>query len=236
MQQDELIILHEDNHIIVTVKPHNIPSQGDSSGDKSQLDLVKEYIKKKYNKAGNVFVGLVHRLDRPTGGVMVFAKTSKAAARLSEQIKGGEFEKRYLTVTIGRPRDSRGRQINYLIKDPVNNIVRIAPALVEGAKRAELDYHLLESYDRLSLIEIKLITGRSHQARVQMCGLGCPIFADYKYGATLGRGKNLALWAYSLKFEHPTTKQVMVFKVFPPEASPWNYFAVAKHINVVKPE
>src|SRR5690554_4813825 len=110
MQQDELIILHEDNHIIVTVKPHNIPSQGDSSGDKSQLDLVKEYIKKKYNKAGNVFVGLVHRLDRPTGGVMVFAKTSKAAARLSEQIKGGEFEKRYLTVTIGRPRDSRGRQ------------------------------------------------------------------------------------------------------------------------------
>lgn len=234
--QDDLIILHEDNHIIVTVKPHNIPSQGDSSGDKSQLDIIKEYIKNTYNKPGNAFVGLVHRLDRPTGGVMVFAKTSKAAARLSEQIRSGEFEKRYLAVTVGRPRDSRGRQVNYLIKDEANNMVKIAPALVEGAKRAELDYHLLESYDKLSLIEIKLVTGRSHQARVQMAALGCPIYADYKYGATIGKGNNLALWAYSLKFAHPISKQVMVFKVFPPETSPWTYFAVPKHINVVKPE
>lgn len=233
---EEPVILFEDNHLLVAVKPQNIPTQADSSGDRDFLTVLKDYIKEKYQKPGNVFLGLVHRLDRPAGGVMVFAKTSKAAARLSEQIRGGEAEKRYLAVICGKPRDKRGRLVNYLIKDETKNVVRIAPALIEGAKRAELDYFILESTDKLSLADVKLITGRGHQIRAQMMGQGCPLYGDVKYGATEGRGQNLALWAYSLKIRHPITDKVMVFKVFPPETAPWKYFAVAKHINVVKPE
>ncbi|MBR2967699.1 MAG: RluA family pseudouridine synthase [Clostridia bacterium] len=234
---EDLIVLHEDNHVIVVVKPQNMPTQADSSGDLDLLSAVKEYIKVKYEKPGEAYVGLVHRLDRPTGGIMVFAKTSKAAARLCEQITTGEFEKKYLAVTVGRPRDKRGRLQNYLVKDEANNMVKIAPALIEGAKKAVLDYNVLETNDLLSLIDIKLITGRSHQARVQMKGQGCPIFGDARYGGdTLAKGHKLALWAYSLRFVHPVTKQIMVFKAFPPEIAPWKFFAVEKHINVVKPE
>lgn len=234
---EEPIVLHEDNHIIVVVKPQNIPTQEDSTGDVDLLTMIKNYIKVKYDKPGDAFVGMVHRLDRPTGGVMVFARTSKAASRLCEQIQSGEFEKRYLAVTVGHPRDRRGRLENYLVKDEASNTVRIAPAMVEGAKKAILDYNVLEVNDKISLIDIKLVTGRSHQARVQMMGQGCPIFGDAKYGGdSLAKGHKLALWAYSLRFLHPVTKQIMVFKVFPPETTPWKFFAVDKYINVVKPE
>ena len=234
---EDLIVLYEDNHIIVVVKPQNIPTQADSSLDTDLFTMVKDYIKVKYEKPGEAYIGLVHRLDRPTGGVMVFARTSKAASRLCEQIQAGEFEKKYLAVTVGHPRDRRGRLENYLIKDEANNTVKIAPAMIEGAKKAILDYNVLEVNDKISLIDIRLITGRSHQARVQMMGQGCPIFGDAKYGGdTLAKTHKLALWSYSLRFEHPVTKQVMVFKVFPPETSPWKFFAVDKYINVVKPE
>lgn len=234
---EDLIVLHEDNHVIVVVKPQNIPTQADSSGDVDLLSKVKEYVKVKYDKPGEAYVGLVHRLDRPTGGIMVFARTSKAASRLCEQIVNGEFEKRYLAVTVGHPRDKRGRLQNYLVKDEANNIVKIVPAMVEGAKKAVLDYNVLETNDKISLIDVKLITGRSHQARVQLAGQGCPIFGDAKYGGdVLAKGHKLALWSYSLRFVHPVTKQIMVFKVFPPEITPWKFFAVDKYINVVKPE
>jgi len=236
--EGEMIVLYEDNHIIVVVKPHNIPTQEDSSKDKDLLSMVKDYIKEKYDKPGEAFVGLVHRLDRPTAGVMVFAKTSKAAARLTEQMKEGEFEKKYLAVVLGTPRDRRGRLTNYLVKDEKNNMVKIAPAMIEGAKKAVLDYNTLETAGEISLVDIKLITGRSHQARVQLMGMGHPIYGDAKYGGDiLKKGANLALFAYSLRFLHPTTKQIMTFKVFPPiEKSPWKFFQPAKHINVVKPE
>ncbi len=233
---EDLIVLYEDNQVIVVVKPQNIPTQADKSDDLDLLTMVKNYVKEKYDKPGEAFIGLVHRLDRPTGGVMVFARTSKAAARLCEQIKSGDFEKKYLAVTVGHPRDRRGRLENYLIKDETNNMVRIVPARVEGAKAAILDYNVLETNDKISLIDIKLITGRSHQARVQMAGLNCPIFGDAKYGGAVVKGSKLALWAYSLRFLHPVTKEIMVFKVFPPEGTPWKYFAVEKYINVVKPE
>lgn len=232
---EDLIVLYEDNQIIVVVKPQNVPTQGDKSEDKDLLTMVKEYIKVKYNKSGEAFVGLVHRLDRPTGGVMVFARTSKAASRLCEQIQAGEFEKKYLAVTVGKPRERRGRLLNYLIKDEVSNMVKIAPAMIDGAKKAILDYNVLETKDALSLIDVKLITGRAHQVRVQLMGQGCPIFGDVKYG-TVGKGHKLALWSYSLRFLHPTTKQTMVFKVFPPEVTPWKFFDVEKYINVVKPQ
>ncbi|MCL2822277.1 MAG: RluA family pseudouridine synthase [Firmicutes bacterium] len=232
----DLIILHEDNHIIVAVKPQNIPSQEDSTGDMDMLTLLKNYLIEKYNKQGNAFLGLVHRLDRPTGGLMVFAKTSKAAARLSEQMRDHKIEKRYLAVGVGRLKDPIGRLVNYLQKNAEQNKVVLTPAMTEGAKLAELDYRVLEVAGSLSLIDVKLITGRGHQARVQLMAAGAPIYGDTKYGARQGAGQNLSLWAYSLKFAHPITAENLIFKVFPPETAPWDYFAIAKHINVARPE
>ncbi len=237
MDKDFLKILYEDNHIIVVLKPQNIPTQADSSGDKDMLTYVKEYVKEKYGKPGNVYIGLVHRLDRPTGGVMVFAKTSKAAERLCAQIVSGEFEKKYFAVTVGAPRDRQARLTDYLIKDEKENIVRRVPAKIDGAKKAELDYKVLDISGEVALVDIKLITGRSHQARVQLAGAGAPIFGDAKYGGdTLAKGHKLALWAYKLSFLHPTTKERLVFKVFPPDDEvPWKFFPIEKFMDVVKP-
>ncbi len=235
MDYKDLAVIYEDNHVIVVIKPQNIPSQSDSSKDPDLLSVIKEYLKVTYNKPGNAFAGLVHRLDRPTGGVMVFAKTGKAASRLSEQIREGNIEKHYLAVCCGCPLDRRGRLSNYLLKDEINNKVTIVPAKWENAKMAVLDYSVKEIYKKYSLIDVDLITGRSHQARVQLAGIGCPIWGDVKYGAKANG--NLALWAYSLKFNHPITNQSMVFKVFPPlEDAPWKYFNVEKFINITKPE
>ena len=223
---EDLKVLFEDNHIIVVVKPQNIPTQEDESKDKDMLTIVKEYIKDKDNKPGNVFVGLVHRLDRPTGGVMVFAKTSKGASRLTEQIQSGDFKKRYLAVINGKPREKRAKLVNFLKKNPRNNTVMVVPELTTGAKRAELDYEIVEEKEKVSLADIKLHTGRSHQIRVQMKTIGCPVYGDVKYGGDiLAKGHNLALWAYELKFVHPTTKENMTFRVYPPETVvPWNVF------------
>ena len=234
---NNLTVLYEDNQIIVVVKPQNVPTQADLSGDKDLLTMIKEYVKEKYDKPGEVYIGLVHRLDRPTGGVMVFARTSKAAARLQEQMKTGLFEKKYLAVTVGVPRDRQGRLSQYLVKDEKNNMVRVVPAAVEGAKKAELEYKVLEIAGSVALVDIRLITGRSHQARVQMQSLGTPIFGDAKYGGDkLAKGHNLALWAYELRFYHPVNKNPFVFKVFPPtDEVPWNVFPVESHIKVARP-
>lgn len=237
MADNLLTILYEDNHLIVVLKPQNVPSQGDSTGDKDLLSMVKDYIKETYDKKGEAFAGLVHRLDRPTGGVMVFAKTSKAAARLSEQIKDGSFEKRYLAVVVGTPRDRQARLSDYLFKDEKNNTVKVVPAAIEGSKRAELVYKVLETTPKLTLVDIKLLTGRSHQARVQMQHIGTPIFGDVRYGGdTLAKGHNLALWAYELRFYHPVTKLPMVFVAYPPlDKTPWKFFEIERHVNVVAP-
>lgn len=237
MADNLLTILYEDNHLIVVLKPQNVPSQGDSTGDKDLLSMVKDYIKETYDKKGEAFAGLVHRLDRPTGGVMVFAKTSKAAARLSEQIKDGSFEKRYLAVVVCTPRDRQARLSDYLFKDEKNNTVKVVPAAIEGAKRAELVYKVLETTPKLTLVDIKLLTGRSHQARVQMQHIGTPIFGDVRYGGdTLAKGHNLALWAYELRFYHPVTKLPMVFVAYPPlDKTPWKFFEIERHVNVVAP-
>jgi len=257
-------ILHEDNHIIVIVKPRGIPSQADKSGDDDLLTLLKEYIKQKYNKQGNVYCGLVHRLDRPTGGVMVFAKTDKAAARLSEQFKNSEITKKYFAIVNGKPRDKIGRYESYLRKDERNNIVKNHVGKVENSKLAILEYKILdvvknpayelespkqtkyknldvyeeenpEEENLLSLLDINLVTGRSHQARVQLSALGCPIYGDHKYGKS--EGNQLSLWAYSLSFTHPTKQEVMSFKVFPPtEEKPWNLFPMDRHIHIARPD
>ncbi len=208
-------IIFEDNHILVVIKPYNISVQEDESHDIDMLTIIKNFIKERDNKPGNVFLGLVHRLDRPTGGVMVFAKTSKAANRLTEQLKKKELTKHYLCVVNGKPQLKENRLVTYLKKDSKTNTVKIAPKLEEGAKEAILEYRLLSSLDGLSLIDVNLITGRSHQIRVQMAKqLNLSIYGDYKYGDK-NHGGNLALWAYELKFKHPVSKQDMVFRVSP---------------------
>ena len=235
MTIEDLVILYEDNHVIVVEKPQNMPSCEDETKDLDLLSLVKRYVKETYHKEGNVFVGLVHRLDRPTGGIMVFAKTSKAASRLSTQMKEGDFEKKYLTVLAGIPKNAKGKLVNYLKKNPITNQVYFATETTEGAKKAELEYEVLQTSGEYALTEVTLHTGRSHQIRVQMAGIGCPVFGDVKYGGDKAMKGNLALCAYSLRFTHPVTKERLVFLLEPPkDASPWKAFDVAKYMTVLR--
>ena len=233
MKVEDLVILHEDNHIIVVLKPQNVPSCEDESKDKDMLTVIKEYIKIKNNKPGNVYVGLVHRLDRPTGGVMVFAKSSKAASRLSEQMRTGDFEKKYYTVLVGTPRESKATLTNYMKKNPINNMVYVCPQTVEGAKFAELEYRVMQEIGGYSLTEVKLHTGRTHQIRVQMAHMGTPVFGDMRYGGENAKKGKLALWATSLSFTHPVSKERLCFKVEPPKDSiPWKAFDTSKAVDI----
>ena len=229
---DDVAILHEDNSVLVVVKPQNIPSQADSSGDLDLLTLLKQYVKEKYDKPGNVYLGLVHRLDRPTGGVMVFAKNSKAAERLSKQIVDGEMTKQYLATVLGAPKERKGTLVNYLKKNALTNNVYVATFGDHNANRAELSYEVLESQADTSLVKVQLGTGRSHQIRVQFSAIGCPVFGDVRYGGdALGKGYNLALWAYRLEFFHPISKNRMVFVAYPPESEPWKRFEISKYVE-----
>ncbi len=222
-------VVYEDNHLLVIVKPQNVPSQKDDSNDKDVQTLCKEYLKEKYNKPGEAYCGLVHRLDRPTGGLMVFAKTSKCAERLSKQIREGEMQKEYLAVVVGHPKYSTNFLVNYLKKDEKTNIVKVVPELETGAKRAEMVYKVLDETEKLSLVQCELMTGRSHQIRVQMATIGCPVFGDVKYKGDIAKGWNLALWSYKLSFEHPISKKIMNFVCYPPEDEmPWKYFNFAR--------
>lgn len=230
MDEKELIILHEDNHIIVVLKPQNTACCPDESKDDNLLDCVKRYIKTTYEKPGNVFTGLVHRLDRPTGGVMVFAKTSKAAARLSEQMKTGGFEKRYFAVLCGSPSKKKATLENYLKKHSLNNMVYVCTQTEEGAKFASLDYEIKEESGGLSLAEINLNTGRTHQIRVQTASINAPVYGDMRYGGDKAVKGKLALWAYSLRFTHPTTGEKLRFVAQPPvESAPWNKFDIENY-------
>ena len=233
---EDLIILHEDNHIIVVLKPQNIPSCEDESKDKDMLTIIKEYIKEKYNKQGNVYLGLVHRLDRPTGGVMVFAKSSKAASRLSEQLRSDDFEKRYFAVLMGVPKEEKATLTHYMKKNAINNVVYICPPTVAGAKFAELEYKVLEKKEDLSLVDVRLHTGRSHQIRVQMNAIGTPVYGDMRYGGEKAKKGYLALWAYYLSFSHPVSKERMVFRLQPPkDLVPWKDFDTDRAVTIIKP-
>ena len=229
---DDVTVLHEDNSVLVVVKPQNIPSQADKSGDLDLLTLLKSYIKEKYNKPGNVYLGLVHRLDRPTGGVMVFAKNSKSAERLSKQIVEGEMTKQYLTTVVGCPKEKSATLVNYLKKNALTNNVYVATFGDHDAKRAELSYTVLETNGVVSLCKVQLGTGRSHQIRVQMSAIGCPVFGDVRYGGdSLAKGCNLALWAYRLEFNHPVSGKRMVFVAYPPVVKPWASFDMSKYLE-----
>ncbi len=228
---EKLNVLYEDNQIIVVLKPQNIPTQSDVSGSEDMLSLVKKYVKEKYQKEGEAFIGLVHRLDRPTGGVMVLARNSKSAKRLTEQFKNHTTEKIYYAVTTKVVREKSKTLVNYLEKNEKENIVKVVPMLSSGAKKAELTYRELENNGQMSLLEVKILTGRSHQIRVQLSTLGYPLYGDGKYGKNKDVAtKNLGLWAGKLSFIHPTTKEKMVFMACPDtEKEPWKNFRMEKY-------
>lgn len=218
----ELKVIYEDNHIIVVEKKPNIPSQGDKTNDVDMLTIVKQYIKEKYNKPGEVYLGLVHRLDRPVGGVMVFAKTSKAAARLSEEVRNKVFKKQYLAIVDGKFEEKLGTFEDYLLKNEKNNMSKVVKEGTKNAKYAKLDYEVLTYNEEinLSVLKINLHTGRHHQIRVQLSSRNHSIYGDQKYG-TRGRGKQIALWAYSLTIVHPTTKEELTFRSIPDKIGSW---------------
>ena len=206
---NSLNIFYEDNHLIVVEKKPNILSQADSTNDMDMLTLVKNYIKEKHNKPGNVYLGLVHRLDRPVGGIMVFAKTSKAASRLSEQVRNHTFKKTYLAVVRGKLEKKEDTYVDYLKKlDNGNTIVTNE----SDGKLSELTYRILgyNENDNTTLVEINLKTGRHHQIRVQFSSRGYPLCGDQRYGIL--DKTQIALYAYKLEFKHPTTKEIMNFQ------------------------
>lgn len=217
---NKLNVLYEDNHIIVVEKPINILSQSDSTNDTDLLSMVKEYIKVKYNKPGNVYVGLIHRLDRPVGGIMVFARTSKAASRLSEQVQKHVFCKKYLAVVNGRVNDT-GEYVDKLEKLSNGNTV-----VSKNGKEAILQYKLLEynKEKKCSLVEVNLKTGRHHQIRVQFASRGHALCGDQRYGVE--DKTQIALFAYYLSFIHPVTKKKMEFILKPAYKGYWTGFTV----------
>lgn len=219
----DIPIIYEDNHLLVVEKPVNIPVQEDRSQDKDLLSLLKQDIKIRYQKPGNVYLGLVHRLDRPVGGVMVFAKTSKAASRLSDMVRRRVFEKNYLAIVRGRPAKAEGRLTDYLVKNRQKNIVYVTQSNHKEAKKAVLDYRVIGTKNDLSLVQIQLHTGRSHQIRVQFANIGCPLYGDQKYGQHVNQpGEQIALWSSEIKFQHPTKKDTRQFTSTPPNVYPWH--------------
>jgi 23S rRNA pseudouridine1911/1915/1917 synthase len=212
-------IIYEDNHLLVVEKPINIPVQEDSSKDKDFLTMLKDFIKERDNKPGNVYLGLVHRLDRPVGGIMVFAKTSKAASRLSEQVRNHTFKKVYYAVLEGKAQE-KDTLIDKLLKDTKNNIVKVD----KNGKEAILDYQLLDYKNNYSLVKINLKTGRSHQIRVQFSSRNLPLYGDQKYNKNSIVGEQIALFAKKITFLHPIAREEISFEIELPKRKPWIYF------------
>jgi 23S rRNA pseudouridine1911/1915/1917 synthase len=213
-------VFHEDNHLLVLYKPAGLLVQGDESGGANLLDLAKEWIRQRHRKPGRAFIGMVQRLDRPVAGLVLFARTSKAAARLSAQLRRRETRKVYLAVVEGRPPSGSGK-----LAHPVerrDRISRIAPQPSPSSREARLAYRVLETADGRSLVEIELETGRKHQIRLQLAHIGCPIVGDVRYGATAPlAGRQIALLARELAVEHPTRREVLSFTCPLPIGWPW---------------
>lgn len=220
----DIPIIYEDNHLLVIDKPAGVLSQEDHTNHPDVLTLCKKYIKKAHNKPGKVWLGLVHRLDRPVSGLMVLAKTSKAASRLSEQVRNHSIKKMYWALVYGMTPES-DTLIHYLEKEQKSNTVRAYNSKRGRAKKAELSFQTVKQSAHYSVIEVDLKTGRPHQIRVQLNKIGHPIWGDYKYAEVdSGPGKILALRAMKLVFKHPTKGNVLTFEAPKPHKQPWDNF------------
>lgn len=220
--KENLQVLHEDNHIIVVNKRVGDIVQGDKTGDKPLSDVVKEYIKEKYNKPGDVFLGVVHRLDRPTTGIVVFARTSKALARLNEMFSQRETKKTYWAVVKNQPPKTEDTLVHFLKRNPKNNTSKAHLKEVPESKKASLDYKIIKKLDNYYALEINLHTGRHHQIRSQLAAIGCPIKGDLKYGFDRSNPDGgIHLHARKLAFTHPVTKEQMVITAPVPNDSIW---------------
>ena len=217
-------IIHEDNHLLVVNKPAGMLVQGDETGDDSLIEICKNYIKIKYKKPGNVFLGLPHRLDRPVSGVVILAKTSKALDRINEQFRKRKVDKIYWAITHSTPPELEGKLIHWLVKDHKKNLVSAFKKEKRNAVKAELEYRVIGKISDENLIEIKLLTGRFHQIRIQLKSIGCSIVGDVKYGFPKpNRDGSICLHARELTISHPVLKEIMTFEAPLPERN-WNSF------------
>lgn len=220
-------ILYEDNHLLVVEKPVNMPVQSDSSKDLDLLTSLKDFIKVRDEKPGNVYLALVHRLDRPVGGAIVFAKTSKAASRLANELRQRKIQRTYLAITRGIPQEGSGQLTDYLAKNHQKNISYVSKKSDKNAKIARLNYSVLEraAEEKLALLRVQLETGRSHQIRVQLANINTPLYGDQKYGQNVNKpGQQIALWAHELSFKHPTKDEIVTVISQPPSEYPWDLF------------
>lgn len=220
---DNLDVLYEDNHLIVVNKRVGDLVQGDKTGDTPLSDIVKAYLKKKYNKPGEVFLGVVHRLDRPTTGLVLFARTSKALERMNAQFSNRETQKTYWAAVKNTPPKVQDTLIHFLVRNPKNNTSKAHVKEVPGSKRASLDYTILKKLERYSVLEIELHTGRHHQIRAQLAAIGCPIKGDLKYGFDRSNPDGgIHLHARKLAFIHPVTKEAVKLVAPTPQDPIWN--------------
>lgn len=218
-------ILFEDNHLIAVNKKPSDLSQGDDTGDAALDSEVRKYIARKYNKPGDVFLGLVHRLDRPVGGVILFARTSKALARMNEIFRSRDVKKIYLAIVGERPPEVEGELTNYLKKNEAQNKTYVYDNEVKGSKKASLSYRIAGRSDRYYLLEVELHSGRHHQIRAQLAKIGCPIKGDLKYGYPRSNDDgSICLFAQSLEFIHPVKKEKIVIKAPKPQGDVWKFF------------
>ncbi len=223
----EMEILYEDNHIIIVNKSPREIVQGDKTGDKPLVDMVKDYLKEKYHKPGNVFCGVVHRLDRPTSGIVVFAKTSKALARLNEMFKKGEVDKTYWAIVKDLPPQDEGTLVHFLIKNQKNNKSVAYDTEKPRSKKAVLHYKLVGRSQRYYLLEVKLETGRHHQIRCQLAKIGLPIRGDLKYGAQRSNPDgSISLHARNISFVHPVSKKMIDITAPVPDDPLWKAFEI----------
>lgn len=218
-------VLYEDNHILVVNKLPSQIVQGDKTGDIPLSELFKEYIKIKYSKPGEVFLGVVHRLDRPVSGVVLFARTSKALSRLNEMLKNREIKKTYWAVVKNQPPLHHDNLVHYILRDETRNKSFIVPEKTKNAQRAELNYLLLNKSNSYYLLEVDLLTGRHHQIRAQLSFIGCPIKGDLKYGFSRSNPDgSIHLHARQIIFQHPVKKETLSIQAKPPSDPVWDYF------------
>ena len=218
-------IIFEDNHLLVINKDAGVLVQGDKTGDTPLSDLAKAYVKEKYQRPGEVFMGVIHRIDRPVSGLVLMARTSKALERMNEQFKNREIEKKYLAVVRNRPPANAGNLVHWLIKNPETNVTKAYEKEVPNSMRSELNYKLIGELDGFYLLEVNPITGRPHQIRVQLASMSCPIVGDNKYGYPRGnKDKSICLHAHSVKFMHPVKKEEMQLFAALPQDNFWQKF------------